>query len=66
MNYSTVNACGLVFGSARTEWGHLANPQITRHSYHQEPVAVSAVTLHSSNSNAGMKQYKCCGTQPLL
>ncbi len=29
-----------LFGSARTEWGHLANPQLAWHSYGQEPVAV--------------------------
>ncbi len=55
-----------VFGSAWTEWGHLANPQLAWHSYRQEPVAIRAVTLHSSNSNAGMKQYECGSTQPLL
>jgi hypothetical protein len=36
-----------VFGSARTEWEHLANPQLAWHSYRQEPVAIRAVTLHS-------------------
>jgi hypothetical protein len=55
-----------LFGSARTEWGHLANPQLTWHSYQQEPVAIRTVTLHSSNSNAGMKQYECGRTQPPL
>ncbi len=40
-----------LFGSSRTEWGHLANTQIAWHSYHQEPVA-----LQSLNSNASMKQ----------
>ncbi len=45
-----------LFGSARTEWGHLANPHLTWHSYRQEPVAVCAVTLHSSSFNASMKQ----------
>ncbi len=29
-----------MFGSARTEWGHLANPQLAWYSYRQEPVAV--------------------------
>jgi hypothetical protein len=33
---------------------------------HQEPVAVGAVALHSSNINAGMKQYNRGRTQPLL
>jgi hypothetical protein len=56
----------LLFGSAQTDLGHLANPQLTWHSYHQEPVTINAVTLHSSNSNAGMKQYECGRTQPLL
>jgi hypothetical protein len=41
-----------LFGSVRTEWGHLANPQLAWHSYCQEPVAVRAVTLHSSHPNA--------------
>jgi hypothetical protein len=45
-----------VFGSAWTEWGHLANPQLAWHSYCQEPVAVRAVTLHSPNSNACVKK----------
>jgi hypothetical protein len=44
----------LMFCSARTEWGHLANPQLTWHSYRKEPVAVHAVTLHSLNSNTSM------------
>jgi hypothetical protein len=55
-----------IFSSAQTEWGHLANPQLAWHSYRQEPVAVRAVALHSSNSNAGMKQYESGRTQPLL
>jgi hypothetical protein len=56
----------VLFGSARTELGHLENPQLTRHSHRQEAGAIRAVTLHSLNSNAGMKQYKCGQTQPLL
>jgi hypothetical protein len=36
------------------------------HSYRQEPVAVRAVALHPSIANAGMKQYECGRTQPLL
>jgi hypothetical protein len=58
----------LMFGSARTEWGHLANLQLTWHSYHQEVavLAVRAVSLHSLNYNAGMKQYECGPPQPLL
>jgi hypothetical protein len=55
-----------VFGSARTEWEHLANPQLAWHSYRQEPVAIRAVALHSSHPNAGMEQYECCRTQPVL
>ncbi len=55
-----------VFGADRTEWGHLTNPQLARHSYRQEPVAVRAVTLHSSHPKAGMKQYECGRTKPLL
>jgi hypothetical protein len=55
-----------LFGSVRTEWGHLTNPQLAWHSYRQEPVAVRAVTLHSSHPDAGMKQYECGRTQPLL
>jgi hypothetical protein len=57
----------LMFGADQTEWGHLTNPQLARHSYRQEPVAVHAVALHSWHPNAaGMKQYKCGCTQPLL
>ncbi len=33
--------------------GPLGNPQLAWHSYCQEPVAVCAVALHTSNSNAG-------------
>ncbi len=44
-----------MFSSAWTEWGHLANPQLAWHSHRQEPVALRSVSLHSSNSNAGMK-----------
>jgi hypothetical protein len=40
-------------------FGPLGDPQLTWHSYHQEPVTVHAVTLHSSNSNASMNQYEC-------
>ncbi len=29
-----------MFGSAKTVWGHLANPQLAWHSYRQEQVAV--------------------------
>jgi hypothetical protein len=54
-----------MFGSARTEWGQFANPQLTWHSYRQE-VVVRAVTLRSLNSNADMKQYECGRRQPLL
>jgi len=56
----------LLFGADRTEWGHLTNPQLAQHPYRQEPVAVRAVALHSSHSNAGMKQLECGRTQPLL
>ncbi len=52
--------------NAWTEWGPLTNPQLVWHSYRQEPVAVRAVTLHSSHPNASMKQYECGRTQPLL
>jgi hypothetical protein len=55
-----------VFGSAQTEWGHLANPQLAWHSYRHEPVARRAVALHSSHPNASMKEYECGSTQPLL
>jgi hypothetical protein len=41
------------------------NPQLAQHSYRQEPVAVLAF-LHSPHTNAGMKQYECGRTQPLL
>jgi hypothetical protein len=54
----------LMFGSARTEWGHSANPQLAWHSYHQEPVVICAVALHPSTANASMKQYECGRTQP--
>jgi hypothetical protein len=55
-----------LFGSVRTERNHFTNPQLAWHSYSKEPVAVGAVTLHSSHPNAGMKQYECGRTQPLL
>ncbi len=45
--------------------GHLENPQLAQHSYRQEPVAVLAF-LRSPHTNAGMKQYECGPTQPLL
>jgi hypothetical protein len=57
----------VVFGSARTQWGHLANLQLSWHSYCQEPAAIRTVPLHPSSFNAGiMKQYECGCTQPLL
>ncbi len=60
----------VLFGSARTEWGHLANPQLTWHSFRQEPVVLPvvlrAVALHTLNASAGMKQYECDRTQTLL
>ncbi len=49
----------------RTEKGHLENPQLVQHPNRQEPVAVLAF-LHSPHTNAGMKQYKCGRTLPLL
>jgi len=55
-----------VFGSVQTEWEHFANPQLAWHSYGQEPVAIRAVALHSSHPNAGMEQYECGRTQPVL
>ncbi len=45
--------------------GSLGKPQLAQHSYRQEPVAVLAF-LGSPHTNAGMKQYKCVRTQPLL
>ncbi len=42
--------------------GLLDKPQ---HSYRQQPVAV-VTSLHSSHPNAGLKQYECGHTQPLL
>jgi hypothetical protein len=43
----------------------MKNHQLAQHSYRQEPVAVLAF-LHSPHTNAGMKQYECGRTQPLL
>jgi hypothetical protein len=37
-----------VFGADQKEWGHLTHPQLAQHPYRQEPVALRAVTLHSS------------------
>jgi hypothetical protein len=55
-----------MFGMDRTEKGYLENPQLAQHSLHfQEPVVVLAF-LCSPHLNAGMKQYKCSRTQPLL
>jgi hypothetical protein len=45
--------------------GLLGKPQLAQHSYHQEPVAVLTF-LRSPHANAGMKQYECGRTQPLL
>ncbi len=44
----------------------MTNPQLAQHSYRQEPVAICIVALHSSHPNAGMKQYECGHTQPLM
>ncbi len=46
--------------------GPLGKPPASLALLPQEPVPLRAVALHSSNSNAGMKQYKCGRTQPLL
>ncbi len=43
----------------------MENPQLAQHSHCQEPVAALAF-LRSPHANAGMKQYKCGRTQPLL
>jgi hypothetical protein len=52
----------IVFGSARTEWSHLANPQLAWHSYCKVPVAVP-IPL---DPNASRKQYECGPTQPFI
>jgi hypothetical protein len=56
----------MLSGVDRIEKGYLENPQLAQHSLHfQEPVAVLAF-LRSPHLNAGMQQYKCGSTQPLL
>jgi hypothetical protein len=56
----------LVIGVDWTEYGYFENPQQALYSlYLQEPVAVLAF-LRSPHLNAGMKQYECGRTQPLL
>ncbi len=60
-----VPCCYLLFGVARTEQGHLENPQLAQHFYRQEPVSVLDF-LRSPHTNASMKQYECGRTQPLL
>jgi hypothetical protein len=52
-----------LFGVDRTEKGYLTNTQLAQHSYRQDPVALLTSLL---SSNAGMKQYECGRTQPLL
>ncbi len=46
--------------------GPLGKPPANLAAYRQELAAVQAVTMHSSNSNTGMKQYECGHTQPLM
>ncbi len=66
IKFPTIIVSLIFFGAHRTEWGHLTNPQLACQSYHQEPVAICAVVLHSSHPNAITKQYECGHTQPLL
>ncbi len=54
-----------MFGADRTEKGYLENSQQSSIRNLQVPVAVLAF-LHSPHLNAGMKQYECGRTQPLL
>jgi hypothetical protein len=55
-----------MFGADPDRMGYLENPQHAAFVPLQEPVSVLASYIPHTQANAGMKQYKCGRTQPLL